>query len=124
VLIIEDSPDSREALRILLSLWGHEVRVAPDGLQGVQQAVAWRPDVAVVDIGLPLLDGYQVARQVRATLGDGIRLIALTAYSQPEDRRQAFEAGFDFHLGKPADLEELSGLLKKPVSPGCLPLGI
>jgi CheY-like chemotaxis protein len=114
VLLIEDNPDGREMLRLLLELWGHEVRVAADGLLGVQQALAWRPEVAVVDIGLPLLDGYEVARRVRTALGEGVRLIALTAYSRPEDRSQAFAAGFDFHLGKPADPEELSRLLKVP----------
>jgi CheY-like chemotaxis protein len=88
--------------------------VAADGLRGVQQALAWRPEVAVVDIGLPLLDGYEVARRVRAALGEGIRLIALTSYCRPEDRRQAFEAGFDYHLAKPADPEEMSRLLKGP----------
>jgi CheY-like chemotaxis protein len=108
VLVIEDNPDSRESLRILLQIWGHEVEVAGNGLDGVRKALSWEPEVAVVDIGLPGLDGYQVARKVRAALGGRIRLIALTAYNTLEDVRSAHQAGFDVHLGKPADPEELS----------------
>ena len=86
VLLVEDSEDNREMLRLLLELDGFRVDVAADGEQGVQQAVALRPQVALVDLGLPALDGYEVARQVRAALGPSIRLVALTGYSQPEDR--------------------------------------
>jgi CheY-like chemotaxis protein len=82
VLIVEDQPDSRDMLAELLKLWGFEVEAAGDGLQGVQKALSWRPNAAVVDIGLPLLDGYEVARQVRASLGENILLVALTGYNQ------------------------------------------
>ncbi len=112
VLIVEDNPDSREMLRAVLNVWGHQVEVAADGAAGVRKALDWQPEVAVVDIGLPLLDGYELARRVRATLGDHIRLIALTAYGGPEDRRRAFQAGFDHHLTKPAEAEELLRLLR------------
>jgi two-component system, sensor histidine kinase len=111
VLVVEDNPDTRESLRLLLRCWGHQVEVAEDGLGGVRQALRFRPDVAIVDIGLPLLDGYQVARQVRAALQDGVCLVALTGYGSPEDRALAFEAGFDHHLVKPADPEELQRVL-------------
>jgi signal transduction histidine kinase/CheY-like chemotaxis protein len=111
VLIVEDNPDGRETLRLLLQLDGHQVEVAPDGPLGVKKALAWRPDVALIDIGLPGLDGYDVARQVRAALGNRVRLIALTGYGQPHDRRRALEAGFDLHLVKPVDPEMLRGLL-------------
>ena len=111
ILVVEDNPEGREMLQILLQVWGHQVEVAADGLQGVEKGLAWRPEVAVVDIGLPLLDGYQVARRLRAAFGDCILLIALTGYCQSEDRRRAVEAGFDVHLTKPADLDELSRLL-------------
>jgi len=114
VLVIEDNPDSRESLRILLQMWGHEVEVAGDGCDGVRKALSWVPEVAVVDIGLPGLDGYQVARRVRAVLGSRVRLIALTAYNSAEDVRSAHQAGFDVHLGKPADLDELSRWVRKP----------
>jgi CheY-like chemotaxis protein len=111
ILVVEDNPDSRASLQVLLTLWGYEVEVAADGQTGVHKALAWRPDVAIVDIGLPVLDGYEVARRVRAALRDDIFLIALTAYNQPQDRQCAFAAGFDLHMAKPADLEELSRLL-------------
>ena len=118
VLIVEDSPDNRATLQLLLQSWGHEVEAAGDGLRGVQRALAWRPEVAVVDIGLPLLDGYQVARQIRAALRDDVFLIALTGYGQPENRRRAFEVGFDIHMTKPADLDELSRLLHAHAAAG------
>ena len=111
ILVVEDQPDSRESLRVLLELWGHEVREAGDGLEGVEKALSWGPDAAVVDIGLPLLDGWQVARRVRDLLHDGILLIALTGYNRPEDRERSVQAGFDFHLGKPAEPDVLRRLL-------------
>src|SRR3954471_10914975 len=80
ILVVEDSPDSRWALCLLLELRGYHVQEAGDGQEGVRKALAWHPDAAVVDIGLPLLNGYEVARQVKAALGGGIRLVALTAY--------------------------------------------
>jgi signal transduction histidine kinase/CheY-like chemotaxis protein len=118
VLVIEDNPDGRETLRMMLEMWGHHVEVAADGQQGVEQALALRPEVALVDIGLPLLDGYEVARQVRAALGRNIFLVALTGYGQPHDHRRAFEAGFDAHLVKPAEPEELHELLEQLSLPG------
>jgi CheY-like chemotaxis protein len=114
VLIVEDSPDGRETLKLLLELCGHEVEEAADGREAVEKALAWGPDVAVLDIGLPLLDGYEVARQLKAAFGGRVRLIALTAYGSPEDIRRAFEAGFDYHLTKPAD----TGWLLRLLQPG------
>ena len=112
ILIIEDNADCRETLRLLLNVWGFEVDVAEDGPGGLCKAITGRPDIAVVDIGLPGLDGYEVARRLRRELADGVRLVALTAYGQPEDRRRALQAGFDVHLTKPADIEELSRVLR------------
>ena len=107
VLVVEDNPDTRDMLKMLLMLWGQEVRVADTGPQGVQLANAFRPDVAVIDIGLPELDGYEVARRIRRELGRGVRLIALTAYGQLGDRQKSVAAGFDLHLLKPCPSEEL-----------------
>lgn len=112
ILLIEDNADGRQRLRDLLVLWGHQVEVAADGVQGLETIRTWRPDAALIDIGLPGLDGYQVAQQVRAVPGGHeVFLIALTGYGQPEDRRRALAAGFDAHLVKPPDLAQLSCLL-------------
>jgi CheY-like chemotaxis protein len=113
VLVVEDNPDGREVLRILLELWGHQVDVAEEGPAAVCKALAERPEVALIDIGLPGHDGYEVARQLRATPeGQAILLIALTGYAEPDDRRRALEAGFDAHLPKPVDPLELARLLQ------------
>ncbi len=117
VLIVEDNPDGRETLRMMVEMWGHQVEAAADGQQGVEMALALRPEAALVDIGLPVLDGYQLARRVRAELGRDIFLIALTGYGQPHDHRRAFEAGFDAHLVKPADPDELRRLLEQVAVP-------
>jgi CheY-like chemotaxis protein len=82
-----------------------------DGLLGVERARRSRPQAMVVDLGLPSIDGYEVARRVRAELGADVLLVALSGYGQPSDRRRATEAGFDVHLVKPADLGELQRLL-------------
>ncbi len=108
ILIVEDNPDGRETLRTLLEAWGYEVEVAADGWEGVQKALAGRPQVALLDIGLPRLDGFQVAEQLRAAFGRRIFLIACTAYSQLEYRQRSLQAGFDAYLVKPIDLHELA----------------
>ena len=108
ILVIEDQPDARRALQRLLQIWGYQVEVAEDGPGGVEAAAKTNPDVAFVDVGLPGLDGYEVARRIRATMGDRVRLIALTGYGQPEDRDRAHAAGFDLHLVKPVDRDELA----------------
>ncbi|HEY2931425.1 MAG TPA: response regulator [Acidobacteriota bacterium] len=113
VLIIEDNHDSRETLRQLLELWGHQVEVAEDGARGLEKLLESRPEVALVDIGIPGLDGYQVAQLVRSKLGRGNFLIALTGYGQPSDRQRALEAGFDAYLVKPVDVRKLSLLLNE-----------
>jgi CheY-like chemotaxis protein len=112
VLVVEDNDDVRESLCLLLSLSGYDVRKAGDGAEGVRQALGWRPDAVVSDIGLPGLDGWEVARQVRRALGSGVLLIAVTGYVNEEDRQRSQSAGFDHHLGKPADPGKLLGLLR------------
>jgi CheY-like chemotaxis protein len=111
VLIVEDNPDGRETRRLLLGLWGHQVEAAADGAEGLRKGLAWQPDAAVVDLGLPLLDGFQVAHELRTRLGGRVLLIALTGLARPEDRRRAAQAGFDVHMPKPADLDVLQQLL-------------
>jgi len=111
ILIVEDNDDARDALRMLLELDGHTVEAAADGAEALDIVRDKDPDVALVDIGLPGIDGYEVARRIRAGQGPRPLLIALTGYGQPEDRRRATEAGFDSLLVKPVDPAALSGLL-------------
>src|SRR2546427_633958 len=108
IVIVEDNADVRETLRRALELEGHEVHEAADGPQGLAAILRLHPDVALVDIGLPGFDGYQIARRVRASAGGkAIQLVALTGYGQPEDCRRALDAGFDTHVVKPVSLDAL-----------------
>jgi signal transduction histidine kinase/ActR/RegA family two-component response regulator len=102
VLLVEDNADARSMLRRILEMEGHQVHEAGDGETGLEEAMRLRPDVALIDVGLPGLDGYEVARAIRRRAGSAIRLVALTGYGQPEDRRHALAVGFDAHLVKPA----------------------
>jgi signal transduction histidine kinase/CheY-like chemotaxis protein len=111
VLIVEDNEDSRELLAAILTTRGYGVFTADNGLRGVEEALAHRPDVLLVDIGLPGLDGYGLAREVRKQLGHDVYMVAITGYGQPEDRVRAVEAGFDVHLTKPVDIGTLEELL-------------
>jgi CheY-like chemotaxis protein len=108
---VEDNADARETLQLLLQLEGYQVTAADSGEQAVEQAATTRFDVAMVDIGLPDVDGYEVARRVRAKRGKDIFLVALTGYGQAEDRKRALEAGFDAHLVKPVDPDDLLKVL-------------
>lgn len=110
ILIVEDNVDSREMLREWLEMSGHQVSEAADGPSGLEAALEQRPDVALIDVGLPGIDGYEMARRVREALGEEpMILIALTGYGSPEDRRRSRAAGFDAHLVKPLN----PGLLDK-----------
>jgi PAS domain S-box-containing protein len=111
ILVIEDNADNREMMRILLETSGHEVHEAADGVTGVELAVQLEADAVLIDIGLPGIDGYEVARQIRSKLRGRSRLIALSGYGQPKDRQRAFEAGFDEHVLKPVDPERLQSIL-------------
>ena len=111
VLVIEDNEDSRLLLCAALSRRGHTVFSSVDGVRGVEAALDLRPKVLLVDIGLPGIDGYEVARRVRHGLGRAVYMIAITGYGQPEDRRRALEAGFDLHMTKPLDVAEIDRLL-------------
>ena len=111
ILIVEDNADAREAMRMLLELDGHVVMAAAEGVEALELARAKDPDIALVDIGLPGIDGYEVARRIRAAGDKRPLLIALTGYGQPEDRRRATEVGFDSLLVKPVDPAALTELL-------------
>ena len=115
ILIVEDNADARESLRSLLESLGHKVVEASNGLDGLALARQHQPEVALIDLGLPGLDGYEVARALRASAGGtGTVLIAITGYGQAEDRRRSKEAGFDAHLVKPVSHLVLSNLITAP----------
>ena len=111
VLIIEDNDDARRVLRHLLDRGGHEVHEAAEGTDGLARALALAPDAVIVDIGLPGLDGYAIARRLREAGPPGVLLVAITGYGQDGDRRRSREAGFDVHLTKPIDPGVLDALL-------------
>jgi signal transduction histidine kinase/ActR/RegA family two-component response regulator len=112
ILIVEDDDDARYTLAALLRLGGHEVFAAENGSDGVAMAASLLPDVALVDIGLPDLDGYELARRLRSNQATSrVALVALTGYGTQEDRRAALAAGFDEHLAKPVELEALEAVL-------------
>jgi CheY-like chemotaxis protein len=112
ILIVDDNRDSARSLAMLMTLGGHEVHLAHDGLEAVSAAATVQPDVVLLDIGLPKLDGYQAARRIRERAGARHPiLIAITGWGQDKDRRRAEESGFDAHMVKPVDHRALSALL-------------
>jgi CheY-like chemotaxis protein len=111
VLVAEDIPDAAEMLRLMLESMGHQVRVAADGVQAVAIAREFAPQIALLDIGMPRMDGYEAARQIRTMLGHEVVLVALTGWGQEADQRHARDAGFDRHLTKPADPDVLEELI-------------
>ncbi len=112
LIVADDNPDALHSLAMLLEMEGHSVRVAPDGMAALHLAQQKIPDLMLLDIGMPGLNGYEVAGKVRELKGgEAILLIALTGWGQPADRTRALEAGFDHHLTKPVDYQQLAGLL-------------
>lgn len=112
MLIVEDNLDALEMLRVLLELEGYDVSSAANGLEALRVASADRPDVALIDIGLPGLDGVEVCRRIRAEpWGHAMFLVAQTGWGDEEDRRRCAQAGFDVHLTKPVEPSRLIGLL-------------
>ncbi|MDX1583969.1 MAG: response regulator [Thermoanaerobaculia bacterium] len=113
IVLIEDEEDVRETMRALLETWGHSVVISTDGREGLETVLDQRPDIAIVDIGMPGMDGYEVARKIREKMpGDPIRVIALTGFGREEDMKRARKAGFDEHIMKPARPEDLQRALR------------
>lgn len=114
ILIVEDEPDVRETLKTLFEELGHQVDVVADGLDAVARLLELQPDVAFIDVGLPGIDGYEVARRVRAApRGAGLYLIALTGFGGEKAMQKSREAGFDRHVLKPIQIDALIGLLDR-----------
>ena len=112
ILVIEDNDDGREMLRTMLELHGHEVRGASTGVEGIAEARRWRADVVLLDVGLPDLDGYEVARRLHAERETAhAKLVAITGYGQAEDEQRAYRAGIDVHVTKPVEPQELLRIL-------------
>jgi CheY-like chemotaxis protein len=121
ILVVDDNADAAESLALWLRLGGHEVRVAHDGPAALAAVDADPPEVVLLDIGMPGMDGYEVAQRLRRRPGlEHLVLVAMTGWGQEEDRRRSGEAGIDHHLVKPADLEALNGLLARPQRAGGL----
>ena len=112
MLVVDDNHDSADSLAMLLEASGHDASAAYDGQEALRLAEEWRPDVVLLDIGMPRMNGYDAARAMRATeWGERAMLIAQTGWAQEEDRRKASEAGFDAHLTKPVDHQALMALI-------------
>lgn len=118
ILIVEDNRDSADSLKALLEALGHDARVAYDGESAVRAAAAVQPDVIIMDIGLPGLSGFDVARQIRAqSPGKRLKIVALTGWGQESDRLHSAAAGIDHHLVKPLDLAALRRILESRQMP-------
>jgi len=112
IVLVDDDAETGPLFRELLEQRGHEVKEARSGIEGVALILAEKPDVAIIDIDLHGMDGYEVARQVRAALGRSVRLVALTGYGTESDRVEARAAGFDAHVTKPVDIAQIEPMLQ------------
>lgn len=118
ILIVEDNFDVQQSLATLCQVWGHEVATASDGVTGLDRALQLLPDLCLIDIGLPVLDGYEVASRLRSDPnGRKLLLVALTGYGDPEQRARAIAAGYDLHIIKPVDAAQLRKLLQRDLQP-------
>ncbi|HEX6900920.1 MAG TPA: ATP-binding protein [Thermoanaerobaculia bacterium] len=117
ILVVDDNRDAAETMSLLLELWGHEVFSAPDGPAALAIAAEHRPEIVLLDIGLPGMTGYEVAQHLREIPGlERVLLVAVTGYGQREDRRRSREAGFEYHLVKPVEPEKLRELINSAFS--------
>ena len=110
ILVVDDNEDALEMMEVLLTQDNHTVQTAFDGETAIKIAPEFQPEVCILDIGLPIMNGYELARRLRQMMPQ-VLLIALSGWGQDEDRRRSSEAGFDYHLVKPIEVEKLQGLL-------------
>ena len=114
ILVADDNADAAESLALILRLRGHQVRTADHGQAAIEVAAEFRPEVVILDLGMPKINGYDAARHIRwEQWGKNVLLIALSGWGQPDDRQRSVEAGFDHHLTKPADLQELATIIDR-----------
>jgi CheY-like chemotaxis protein len=114
ILVVDDNKDAAEMIALALATGGYTTRVSHNGPQALLAVDDFPPDLAVLDIGLPVMDGYELARRLRASMPDRrVQLVAVTGYGQPEDLRRAREAGFDEHLVKPVDVARLHAVVSR-----------
>jgi CheY-like chemotaxis protein len=114
VLVVDDNADAADSLAMLLQVRGDEVRVAYDGEEALVAELDFQPQVVLLDIGMPKLSGYEVARRIRDARGPGVLIVAITGWGQDEDRQRAREAGFDHHFTKPVDYAALLEVIDAP----------
>ncbi|HEY8062566.1 MAG TPA: ATP-binding protein, partial [Gemmatimonadales bacterium] len=115
ILVADDNPDAGDTLAMMLRMMGHDVCVARDGIEALDEGARFHPDIALLDIGMPKLNGFETARRIRLTdWGRDVVLVALTGWGQEDDRRRSQEAGFDHHMVKPVELATLESVLHQP----------
>jgi CheY-like chemotaxis protein len=113
ILVVDDNRDAADSLATLIRSFGHEVRAVYDGNQALEETTTFEPDMALVDIGMPGLDGYETVAQLSQRRGnEHLIVVAVTAWSRDEDKRQAYDSGFDLHVTKPMSVEKLKELLR------------
>ena len=118
ILLVDDDPDSSEPLSLLLQSKGHETRVATDGAQAISVADEFKPNCVLLDLGLPRMDGYEVARRLRdRPYGSDVVLVAVTGWAGRDIRSRAAEAGFDYHIVKPVNWDEVEKIVRRVVRP-------
>ena len=117
VLVVDDNADAADSLAMLLQVRGDEVRVAYDGEEALAAEAAFQPEAILLDIGMPKLSGYDVARRVRDLRGPGVLIVAITGWGQEDDRQRARDAGFDHHFTKPVDYTALLDLVDRAIPP-------
>jgi DNA-binding response OmpR family regulator len=111
ILVVDDNADAADSLGMLFQVRGDEVRIAYDGLEALEIAAQFQPEIVLLDIGMPKISGYDVARRLREARGDSVVIIAISGWGQDEDRKRARDSGFDHHFTKPVDFEALLALI-------------
>ena len=118
ILVVDDNADAADSLGMLLEVRGDEVRIAYDGEEALDAEADFRPEVVLLDIGMPKISGYDVARRIRAARGNAILIVAITGWGQEDDRQRARDAGFNHHFTKPVDFDMLLELIDRESAPG------